>query len=126
MNCFAERRLIRPQKSNTEQLGQKWTQYKCLIQVWIWIVIKYLTHILSFWHRITVVEELRSGYMIWIYIFCFCAIHCCLLTPPRPHYNHLPSPQPFIFTNSPKPDISLYIIYKLCQGGKSEIHIIEF
>ena len=44
INCFAERSRIRPQRSNPEQLAQKWTQYSGLIQVWIWIVVKYLTY----------------------------------------------------------------------------------
>ena len=41
--CSAGRSFIRPQRSVPEQLGQVWTKHLSVIQLWIWIVIKFLT-----------------------------------------------------------------------------------
>ena len=69
--CSTGRSLIQPQRSNPEQLGHVWTQHSSLIQVWIWIVIKY-----------NVVDTAKVSDTEWMwsneiknYLFCFCAIH---------------------------------------------------
>ena len=52
IKCFAGCSMIRPQWSNPEQLGQVWTQQSNLIQLRVWILIKYLTE-----HKILTQDE---------------------------------------------------------------------
>ena len=77
IDFFAERSWIRPQRSNPEQLGQKWTQYSS----WIWIVIKYFTYYRFLnkcqrtWNWL---YELNLYSINYINISCCCAIHCAV------------------------------------------------